>query len=323
MAAMNLTGLLKAMPISDAVMNKIAETLSFERNRMLLSLAANYVKRFEEIDADLDLGACNRPYVLVTRKYPKWECRIHGDIMEIKTECCLELMQEGSLLMGYFREQLGEDITHIIKEMTVIPSLKDVTFRFELYPVTITAVYLNGLQDRAEKLENENKKLLGYTEKLEDENKKFLSEIIRLSAENAELREKLNQKPTGLMVTAKLDPNWMDIKEHFRNWTMALGFDAYNHKSLSKQVKKIVSNPKKRTTVILWKNGDKTITKAMKGEKFDAEKGIAMAFMKYAYGNNGAYMKEIRKAIAEDQKVIVEDQKAIVEDQKVIAEDQK
>lgn len=289
MTTMNLTGLPKAMQISGAAMDKIAETLSFERNRMLLSLAANYAKQFGEPVSDLNLCTGNKPNILFSQIHPKWECNIHDDIMEMKTDLSSAPVHEGHLLMGYFREQLGEDITHIIKRMTEIPDFKDfsVTFRFELYPVTITDVYFKSLLDHAEKVEAENKKLH--------------MEANRLSLENAELREKLNQKPTGLMVTAKLDPNWMNIKEHFRDWTMALGFDAYNHESLSKQVKKIVSNPKKRTTVILWKNGDKTITKAMKGEKFDAEKGIAMAFMKYAYGNNGAYMKEIRKAIAEDQ----------------------
>lgn len=319
MTTMNLTGFPKDLPISKAVMDKITGTLSSERNRMLLSLAMNYVNRFEEINADLDLDACNKPYVLVTRKYPKWECNIRGDIMEMETDLCLEPMREVSLLKGYFHEQLGEDVKNVIKTMTAIPNFKDfsATFRFELYPVTIAAVYLNPLQDHAEKLENENKKLFSEADhlsaenaelhkmlkKIETENTKLHMVADRLSTENAELREKLDQKPTGLMVTAKLDQKYaMAIKEHVLGTNMMLGFDAYNHRELSEQVKKIISNPKKRTTVILWKNGDKTITKAMKGEKFDAEKGIAMAFMKYAYGNNGAYMKEIRKATAEDQK---------------------
>ena len=296
-------------------MNKIAETLSSERDNMLLSLAVNYFSKQRQEDSDSCPCLCDTPYISPLKTFPRWELNVHDNIMEIKLESCPDPTREATLLMGYFHEELGEGVENVIKRLIIIPSITSitefsVTFRIELHPVTIVDIYFKSLLDHAEKLEAENKKLY--------------MEANRLSAENTELRKKLDQKPTDLMVTAKLDPKCaMDIKEHFGDWIMPLGFDTYNHRKLSEQIKKIVSNPKKRTTVILWKNGDKTITKAMKGEKFDAEKGIAMAFMKYAYGNNGAYMKEIRKVIAEDQKVIAEDQKVIAEDQKVIAEDQK
>jgi hypothetical protein len=50
-------------------------------------------------------------------------------------------------------------------------------------------------------------------------------------------------------------------------------------------------------TIVFWTDGTKTVVKCGEGEKFDAEKGIAMAFMKKCHGNKGSYYNEIRKAI--------------------------
>ena len=53
----------------------------------------------------------------------------------------------------------------------------------------------------------------------------------------------------------------------------------------------IFNNP---CTIILWNDGTKTIVRC-EGEEFDAEKAIAMAFMKRAMGNKGSYYNTIRK----------------------------
>lgn len=42
-------------------------------------------------------------------------------------------------------------------------------------------------------------------------------------------------------------------------------------------------------TIILWKDGTKTIVKAGKDEKYDPEKGFAMAICKKVFGNGGNY----------------------------------
>lgn len=54
-------------------------------------------------------------------------------------------------------------------------------------------------------------------------------------------------------------------------------------------VSKVISNPDKGTTVVLWKDGTKTIVKCQEGEEFDAEKGVALCFMKRAFNNRGCY----------------------------------
>lgn len=54
----------------------------------------------------------------------------------------------------------------------------------------------------------------------------------------------------------------------------------------------IFNNP---CTVVIWKDGSKTIVRCQNGEPFDEEKGLAMAFAKKALGNRGNYFDEFRK----------------------------
>lgn len=48
-------------------------------------------------------------------------------------------------------------------------------------------------------------------------------------------------------------------------------------------------------TIVLWKDGTKTVVKVQEGDYFDPEKGLAMAIAKKAYGNKGKYCDEIKK----------------------------
>lgn len=60
---------------------------------------------------------------------------------------------------------------------------------------------------------------------------------------------------------------------------------------------KFVINKEKGTTVALWDDGTKTIVKCQPGEIFDAEKGIAMCFVKRAFKNRGCYNDWLREVI--------------------------
>ena len=62
-------------------------------------------------------------------------------------------------------------------------------------------------------------------------------------------------------------------------------------------VKVIFNEP---ATIIIWDDGTKTVVKAQNGEVFDKEKGLAMAVVKKAFGNNGNYYNEFKKWIPED-----------------------
>lgn len=58
-------------------------------------------------------------------------------------------------------------------------------------------------------------------------------------------------------------------------------------------IEKVIFNDP--ATIVLWKDGSKTIVKVQDGDTFDKEKGLAMALLKKLLGNNGSYYKEIKR----------------------------
>ena len=62
---------------------------------------------------------------------------------------------------------------------------------------------------------------------------------------------------------------------------------------------KFILNKEKGTTVALWKDGTKTIVKCQSGDTFDAEKAIALCFVKRAFKNRGCYNDWIREVMEE------------------------
>ena len=52
-----------------------------------------------------------------------------------------------------------------------------------------------------------------------------------------------------------------------------------------------------RVTVILWKDGTKTMVRAGKHEDYDPEKGFAMAVCKKMFGNEGNYYEVFKKYV--------------------------
>ena len=58
-------------------------------------------------------------------------------------------------------------------------------------------------------------------------------------------------------------------------------------------IKKVIfNNP---ATIVLWSDGSKTVVKCSEEDTFDPEKGLAMAMVKKAFGNEGNYYNEIKK----------------------------
>ena len=64
---------------------------------------------------------------------------------------------------------------------------------------------------------------------------------------------------------------------------------------------KIIINEKKKTTVAIWGDGSKTIVKCQPGDEFDAEKGIAMCFVKRSFNNRGCYNDWMREVISANE----------------------
>lgn len=64
-------------------------------------------------------------------------------------------------------------------------------------------------------------------------------------------------------------------------------------------IENIYLNEDKGTVVIKWIDGTRTKVKCQDGEDFDAEKGIALCFMKRAFHNRGCYNDVFKKYIGE------------------------
>ena len=64
------------------------------------------------------------------------------------------------------------------------------------------------------------------------------------------------------------------------------------------KVKKVIfNNP---ATIIIWSDGTKTVVKRQKGDRWDPEKGFAMAYLKKLLGGDNTFNKEIKKWVKED-----------------------
>ena len=50
-------------------------------------------------------------------------------------------------------------------------------------------------------------------------------------------------------------------------------------------------------TIVFWSDKTKTVVKCGKRDKFDPEKGLAMAIVKKMFGNNGNYYNIIKKSL--------------------------
>ena len=66
-----------------------------------------------------------------------------------------------------------------------------------------------------------------------------------------------------------------------------------------KHIKKVIFHDP--ATIVYWMDGSKTVVKCQEGEKYDPEKGLAMAISKKVAGNNGSYYKEFRKWLSETE----------------------
>lgn len=71
----------------------------------------------------------------------------------------------------------------------------------------------------------------------------------------------------------------------------------YGNPAFKFDIKKVIFNDP--ATIVLWEDGTKTVVKA-EGEKFDPEKGLAMAISKKALGNKGNYYNTFTKWLPKD-----------------------
>ena len=68
------------------------------------------------------------------------------------------------------------------------------------------------------------------------------------------------------------------------------------------EIKDVIFN--EPATIIIWKDGTKTVVKCQEGEGYDPEKGMAMAISKKALGNKGNYCEVFKKWLPEEEEKI-------------------
>ena len=64
------------------------------------------------------------------------------------------------------------------------------------------------------------------------------------------------------------------------------------------RIKRVIFN--EPATIVYWDDGEKTVVKCKEGERFDPEKGLAIAISKKALGNRGNYFNEFKKWLPEE-----------------------
>ena len=69
----------------------------------------------------------------------------------------------------------------------------------------------------------------------------------------------------------------------------------YNPMKVTFAIEEVIFNDP--ATIVIWKDGSKTVVKAQNGEPFDKEKGLAMALLKFICGNDGSYNKVFKEWI--------------------------
>ena len=109
-------------------------------------------------------------------------------------------------------------------------------------------------------------------------------------------REEAQRRRTN-PVSAKEMLNAMTETERLKG-DMFTGYTYYGQmhvrgNGLLPRIEKVIfNNP---ATIVFWADGTKTVVKVQGKDRFNKEKGLAMAISKKALGNNGRYYNEYKK----------------------------
>lgn len=89
--------------------------------------------------------------------------------------------------------------------------------------------------------------------------------------------------------------------EYYNNYvitTKRFSIPSQPRSTVIPKIKDVIYNDP--ATIVFWKDGTKTVVKC-KNEKFDPEKGLAMAFSKKMLGNKGNYYNIFKKWLPEEK----------------------
>ena len=79
----------------------------------------------------------------------------------------------------------------------------------------------------------------------------------------------------------------------------AVFFNKYLHRYEKIGIEKVIFNDP--ATIVMWNDHVKTVVKCQDGDKFDPEKGLAMAITKRFFGNQGNYCNQFKKWLSEEE----------------------
>lgn len=90
--------------------------------------------------------------------------------------------------------------------------------------------------------------------------------------------------------TVSFDPNDKTYQKILSNYTKSFKPWAPNP---TFEIEKVIFN--EPATIVIWKDGEKTVVKCQEGDVFDPEKGLAMAISKRALGNKSNFNNVFRR----------------------------
>ena len=101
----------------------------------------------------------------------------------------------------------------------------------------------------------------------------------------------------SLLISASAWPR-ADIADCFSTLPRTVGVSTFVWKTQA-GIKKVIFNDP--ATIVIWDDGEKTVVKAH-NEKYDPEKGLAMAIAKRYFGNKGNYFNHLKPWLVEEEK---------------------
>lgn len=112
-------------------------------------------------------------------------------------------------------------------------------------------------------------------------------------------KEQLYAKVDGCSV--KIDENeTLPLWGNFWCWPESPRLSCYEGLYSYPEIERVIfNNP---VTVVLWKDGTKTIVRAQDGDKYDKEKGLALCVMKKAFGNKSKFNDILHEWVDTDDK---------------------
>lgn len=100
---------------------------------------------------------------------------------------------------------------------------------------------------------------------------------------------------TSYSYVSQDDPMWKKLKTLVPYLNYSFGKEKKEMKEKKLEILRVVFNGP--ATIVLWSDKTKTVVKCGKRDKFDPEKGLAMAIVKKMFGNKGDYYNIIKKSL--------------------------